>query len=69
MTLIIVTHEEHIARMASRIIRLEDGHIVADEPNEPIEPDELGLLRLGTEPGQQTENTAEASDSLQKEVS
>jgi ABC-type lipoprotein export system ATPase subunit len=47
MTLIIVTHEEHIARMASRIIRLEDGVMVADEPNEPVEPDELGLLRLG----------------------
>jgi putative ABC transport system ATP-binding protein len=47
MTLIVVTHEEHIARMASRIIRLEDGVLVADEPNEPVEPDELGLLRLG----------------------
>ncbi|MGM0556804.1 MAG: ABC transporter ATP-binding protein [Myxococcota bacterium] len=49
MTLIVVTHEEHIAKMARRIIRLEDGSIVADEPNEPVQPDELGLLRLGDE--------------------
>lgn len=49
MTLIVVTHEEHIARMARRIIRLEDGAIVADEPNDPVQPDELGLLRLGDE--------------------
>ncbi len=47
MTLVVVTHEEHIARMASRIIRLEDGVMVADEPNEPVQPDKLGLLRLG----------------------
>jgi putative ABC transport system ATP-binding protein len=53
MTLIVVTHEEHIARMASRIIRLEDGVMVADEPNEPVEPDELGLLRLGHAAGEQ----------------
>ena len=49
MTLIVVTHEEHIARMARRIIRLEDGVVVADEPNEPVKPDQLGLLRLGDE--------------------
>ena len=47
MTLIVVTHEEHIARMASRIVRLEDGHVIADKPNEPVAPDELGLLRMG----------------------
>jgi putative ABC transport system ATP-binding protein len=35
MTLVIVTHEEHIARMASRIIRLEDGVKVSDAPNDP----------------------------------
>ncbi|TDP64518.1 putative ABC transport system ATP-binding protein [Bradymonas sediminis] len=34
-TLIIVTHEEHIARMASRIVRLDDGVLVSDAPNEP----------------------------------
>jgi putative ABC transport system ATP-binding protein len=31
ITIIMVTHEEHIAQMARRIIRLEDGTIVADE--------------------------------------
>ncbi len=33
VTLIIVTHEDHIARMASRIVRLEDGKLVQDETN------------------------------------
>lgn len=53
ITLIIVTHEEHVARMARRIIRMEDGVLVADEPNEPVQPDALGLLALG-DPNQNT---------------
>jgi putative ABC transport system ATP-binding protein len=39
MTLVMVTHEEHIARMARRIVRLEDGRLISDEPNDPVEPD------------------------------
>ncbi len=35
-TIIIVTHEEEIAEHAHRIIRLRDGQIYADEPNEHI---------------------------------
>lgn len=31
ITIIMVTHEEHIAQMARRIIRLEDGRVVGDE--------------------------------------
>jgi len=31
-TIIMVTHEEDIARHAQRIIRFKDGHIVVDEP-------------------------------------
>lgn len=34
MTLVIVTHEDHIAQMASRIIRLEDGALVSDGPSQ-----------------------------------
>ncbi len=35
-TIIVVTHEEDIAEHAHRIIRLRDGQIYADEPNEHI---------------------------------
>ena len=39
LTLIVVTHEEHIARMASRILRLEDGVLLSDERTSAPEPD------------------------------
>ena len=32
-TLVVVTHEEDIARHAKRIVRLRDGVIESDEPN------------------------------------
>lgn len=35
ITLVVVTHEEYIARMARRIIRLEDGIVVQDELQTP----------------------------------
>ena len=35
ITVIIVTHEEEIARMASRVIRMRDGAIQADERHRP----------------------------------
>jgi putative ABC transport system ATP-binding protein len=34
-TLIVVTHEEDVARHARRILRIRDGHIAADERREP----------------------------------
>ena len=39
-TIIIVTHEEDIARHAHRIVKLRDGKIIHDEPNTPITPEE-----------------------------
>lgn len=48
-TVIIVTHEEHIARMASRIVRLDDGVMVADDPNEPVIPPASDLLQAGAD--------------------
>lgn len=35
-TIIIVTHEEDIAKHTSRILRLRDGMIESDVPNEPV---------------------------------
>ena len=32
-TIVLVTHDENVARRAKRIIRLRDGHIEADSPN------------------------------------
>ncbi len=37
-TVIVVTHEEDIARHAARIIRLFDGEVAADGPNEKYKP-------------------------------
>ncbi len=38
ITMVMVTHEEHIARMSDRIIRLEDGVVVSDTRNDPVDP-------------------------------
>ena len=43
ITVVVITHEEHVSRMASRIIRLEDGKLLSDEPNEPDMPDVSAL--------------------------
>jgi len=39
-TIIIVTHEEDIARHAHRIVKLRDGKVIHDEPNHPITSEE-----------------------------
>jgi putative ABC transport system ATP-binding protein len=40
-----VTHEEDIARYAKRIVRLRDGLVESDSPNEPRKP-QLELKKL-----------------------
>jgi putative ABC transport system ATP-binding protein len=35
-TIILVTHEEDIAKYSHRVIKLLDGKIKSDEPNTPI---------------------------------
>jgi predicted ABC-type transport system involved in lysophospholipase L1 biosynthesis ATPase subunit len=38
MTLILVTHDMHVARAADRIVTMRDGAIVSDEPaHHPVE--------------------------------
>lgn len=34
-TVIVITHEEDIARRAHRIVRIKDGKVAGDEKNEP----------------------------------
>jgi len=46
-TIILVTHEEDIARHAHRIVKLLDGQVIHDEPNVPITSAEhLANLRI-----------------------
>ncbi|MCD6044338.1 MAG: transporter, partial [Burkholderiales bacterium] len=37
MTVIVVTHENDVARFARRILRFLDGRIVSDEANAPVD--------------------------------
>ncbi|MBI3132698.1 MAG: ABC transporter ATP-binding protein [Acidobacteria bacterium] len=39
-TIILVTHEEDIAKHAHRIVKLRDGQVLSDEPNVPITSEE-----------------------------
>ena len=46
-TIILVTHEEDIARYARRIVRLRDGRVEFDKKNlNPVKAGEEELLRL-----------------------
>ncbi len=40
-TVILITHDNGIAAKARRIVRLQDGHIIEDRPNEPDETRQL----------------------------
>jgi len=41
-TVLLVTHNSEIARMADRVLRLRDGRLVADESNAaPAAPEDL----------------------------
>ena len=37
-TILLVTHEEELARRAARVIRLRDGALVGDSRNRPLAP-------------------------------
>jgi macrolide transport system ATP-binding/permease protein len=50
VTVVLVTHEEEVARQAQRIVRLHDGRIVADAPN-PEQPQRtLSVLPAASAP-------------------
>ena len=55
-TIIVVTHEEDVARHARRILRIRDGQIASDEPNGPgreprgAEPPAVSAQAMKTEP-------------------
>lgn len=50
ISLVMVTHEEHIAQLATRIIRLEDGVLISDETNTPQTPELTTLEHHEPEP-------------------
>ncbi len=51
MTVILVTHEDNIARYAERIVKFQDGSILADEPVEDRTVPESGGFQLPTDEG------------------
>lgn len=62
ITLLLITHEEHIARAADRIIRLEDGRVVSDQKNIPPQ-------RQKESPKEELSQDAESANGLKKEPS
>ncbi|MCC6752222.1 MAG: ABC transporter ATP-binding protein [Deltaproteobacteria bacterium] len=46
MTVVLVTHEPHVARYAKRIIRFRDGRILSDEPSQEPPHAPTGLDRF-----------------------
>nr|WP_179402793.1 MacB family efflux pump subunit [Burkholderia guangdongensis] len=46
-TVIIVTHDAHVAAHARRIIEIHDGEIVADRPNTPVTDSPAAVSRTG----------------------
>ncbi len=48
-TVVVITHEEEVARHAKRVIRMLDGHIIADERAAPVDgdPPMLAARRAG----------------------
>ena len=43
-TIILVTHDMNVAKNATRIIEISDGHIIADKPNTPQHDDEIEVI-------------------------
>ena len=44
VTIILVTHDEEVARSARRIVRIHDGVLVSDEPSSSVRPSEEASL-------------------------
>ncbi len=59
-TVIIVTHDEHVAAHARRIIEIRDGEVVADRQNTPVADDEAVAPGAPDDDGDEVANAAKA---------
>jgi putative ABC transport system ATP-binding protein len=59
MTVVVVTHEPDVARFANRIVRFQDGQIVADEI--VAEPDDARTMLAGLAPPPRDDMTTPAA--------
>ena len=51
ITIIMVTHEDEIAHIAKRVIRMRDGKIISDERSGPVSPGQKQTQAVVTAPG------------------
>ena len=68
MTIVLVTHDERIARHTRRLVRLLDGRIVGDEPNPAPLDAEAELARMQAEAADEPDEAAGVAAGAQAEA-